>query len=102
MRNITPLPLIGLLVLAGPALAAEDGQQLYDEFSCDRCHGTDAKATPQPGMVPLAGMDKDELTSKARRIIEQSSHETVSIHCGTAPSAKELNRMAEYIAALPR
>ncbi|MEX2469838.1 MAG: c-type cytochrome [Pseudohongiellaceae bacterium] len=54
MRKLVPL---FLLVLLGPAMAAEEGREPYDNLYCDTCHGADGIGNEGVQAPRLAGME---------------------------------------------
>lgn len=95
--------LISLIVGVGCAgnAIANDGKQLYEDYKCAGCHGTDGKTGKSSNIPKLAGMNVTDLQLGTKRSIESKSHDEVMKGCGEIPNPVQIKQISEYLSALP-
>jgi cytochrome c553 len=102
MNSRLMMLLIATLGTSGVAWANPEGKALYAQYRCADCHGEDGKKVTSKGMVPLAGMDPDDIYYKTRKFMESRSHEQVTAGCGEPPSSKQIKKISDWLATLPK
>jgi cytochrome c553 len=98
-------------LVAVPALAEKNGEELFKFHGCINCHGAEAKAPVSKVVPKLAGKPQQELFDKAKKILsgEGSTKESQIMHaafyspaqCDMPPNDEELMAITGYIASIP-
>lgn len=91
----------GLLAAPGLSLAQTDTLQVRSwAAGCAGCHGTNGQA--QPGMPPLAGKNKADLTEKLLAFKSGAAPSTVMQQLAKGYTDEQLAAIAGWFAAQPR
>lgn len=69
--------------------------------SCAACHGTNGKAAADSGAAVLAGMDKNQLSTKLMAFKNGTANATVMHRHAKGLTQEEMNGLAEYFSAQP-
>ena len=88
-----------LALLAGTGLAQAQGALQVRSWAaaCANCHGTDGRA--QPGMEPLAGVNKDDIVKKMQDFKAGRKPATVMHQLAKGYSDEQIVAIAGYFAA---
>lgn len=96
-----------LLLALGATCAISQAQTSKESLSarsmaaaCFNCHGTDGNA--QPGMEPLAGMSKDDITKKMLDFKAGRKPATIMHQLAKGYSDEQIAAIAGYFAAQPK
>lgn len=92
----------GLVCASG--VYANEGKQLYDDFRCTGCHGTDGKGTGAnvKAVKPIAGMQSQVTYDSIMKIISGGSPTHSSGSCDAVPTKDQLKAISDYVASLPK
>ena len=96
---LTKLALVLALMITGESHAVEQ-QALYTQSlaaTCANCHGTDGRA--EPGMISLAGSNKDDLVKKMQDYKTGRVQATVMHQLAKGYSDAQIVAIAGYFAA---
>ena len=94
--------LLTLLVLTGPAVAA-DGEALYKQHACAACHGPTGNEPIQPTYPKIAGQNRDYLVRQMNDIKsgERNNGQSVAMQALVAGlSDADIAAIAEYLSEL--
>ncbi len=100
MNKIKPLFLISLFFFfSSGSLAEPDPKQIESlVFTCYTCHGTDGES---PGDMPsLKGVSAEEIKEKLLAFRQDQNDPTIMNRIAKGYSEDEINRIADYLAAL--
>lgn len=83
---------------------ANDGRQLYDDFRCTGCHGTDGKGSGAniKGNKPIAGTQSHVTYASIMTMISGGSAAHSPGSCDVVPSKEQVKAISEYVASLPK
>jgi mono/diheme cytochrome c family protein len=92
----------GLVCTSG--VYANEGKQLYDDFRCTGCHGTDGKGHGANFKVakPIAGTQSQVTYDSIMKIISGGSSAHAQGSCDVVPSKEQVRAIADYVASLPK
>jgi mono/diheme cytochrome c family protein len=78
--------------------------QLYDDFRCIACHGTDGKGTAAhvKGAKPIAGNQSQATYNTVMKVISGGSLAHSPGSCDVAPTKEQLTAISDYVASLPK
>lgn len=97
MKIKSTIYLLGLLAFcAGAAHAAENHNGRNWAAACSSCHGTNGHA--MPGMVSLAGMDKNHLVVTMQDFKSGKRPATLMHQIAKGYSDEQIGQIAEYFA----
>jgi len=85
---------------ATPAATPTPAQIRLWASTCMTCHGSQGRA--QPGMVSLAGMNRNDMISKMTDFKTGRRPATIMHHIARGFSDQQITAIAGYFAALPR
>ena len=101
MKPIVPLALAAACLAALPAQAQTDPLQVRSwAAACAGCHGTNGHA--QPGHVPLAGHNKDDMLEKLLSYKQGTLPATLMHQLAKGYTDEQLAAIAEWFAQQPK
>jgi mono/diheme cytochrome c family protein len=94
----------GALLVGSSGVYANDGKQLYDDFRCIGCHGTDGKGSGASFKVakPIAGNQSQATYDSIMKVISGGSLAHSPGSCDVAPTKEQLTAISDYVASLPK
>jgi cytochrome c553 len=97
MNQITKGLGVGLLALGAVTAHAQVNQVRVWAAACANCHGTDGRAVP--GMVSLAGVDKNVIAQKMLDYKNNRIPATLMHQIAKGYTDEQINDIAAYFAA---
>lgn len=91
-----------MLAAAGSAQAAPDAATLQLRSlaaTCANCHGTDGRALPDTGMLPLAGREAGYIAEQMRAFRDGKRPATVMHQLAKGYTDAQIDAVAAYFAA---
>lgn len=94
----------GALLVGSSGVYANDGKQLYDDFRCIGCHGTDGKGNGANFKVTkqIAGLQSQVTYDSIMKVISGGSLAHSPGSCDVAPTKDQLKAISDYVASLPK
>jgi cytochrome c553 len=100
MKHTTKVLAVGLLALGAVAAHAQVNQVRVWAAACANCHGTDGRAVP--GMVSLAGTDKNAIVQKMLDYKNDRIPATLMHQIAKGYTDEQIKEIAAYFAAQKR
>jgi sulfide dehydrogenase cytochrome subunit len=101
MKHLFLLLALGAACSQGHAQTSKEAATARNwAAACFNCHGTDGNA--QPGMEPLAGMPKDDITKKMLDFKAGRKPATIMHQLSKGYSDEQIAAIAGYFAAQPK
>jgi sulfide dehydrogenase cytochrome subunit len=103
MNKIKSLFLISLFLFASSSLAEPQAEPMEKQieslvFTCYTCHGTDGES---PGDIPsLKGETAEKIKEKLLAFRQDQNDPTIMNRIAKGYSEDEINRIADYLAAI--
>ena len=94
--------LIGLSGTAALANAAKDLHTRSLAATCANCHGTDGRTVPGSAIPSLVGMPKNYMVLQMKAFKEGTRPATVMHQLSKGFTDEQVDRIADYFAAIPR
>lgn len=93
---------IGLICTS--SVFANEGKQLYDDFRCTGCHGTDGKGSGANFKVAksIAGTQSQVTYDSIMKIISGGSPAHAPGSCDVVPTKDQVRAISDYVASLPK
>jgi mono/diheme cytochrome c family protein len=92
------------LLVGSSGVYANDGKQLYNDFRCIACHGTDGKGNGANVKVakPIAGNQSQATYDTVMKVINGGSLAHSPGSCDAVPTNEQLTAISHYVASLPK